>query len=97
MFTSPLHDTLYGYATAGASTLALWLADAADVVVPGAGGLLQMGGTAGLIGGLAVGCISLWRLVLAQRAEINELNREIREEWKSQSEELISVLRKLDK
>jgi hypothetical protein len=39
----------------------------------------------------------LWKLVQAQRAEINELNREIREEWKSQSEELIAVLRKLDK
>lgn len=97
MIPSLPHDVIYGYATAGASTLALWLADAAEVVVPGSGSLLQMGGTAGLIGGLAVGCISLWRLVLAQRAEINELNREIREEWKSQSEELISVLRKLDK
>lgn len=97
MFASPLHDTIAGYTTAGASTLALWLADTAEVVVPGSGSLLQMGGTAGLIGGLSVGCFSLWKLVQAQRAEINELNREIREEWKSQSEELISVLRKLDK
>jgi hypothetical protein len=97
MFASPLQDTIAGYTTAVASTLALWVADAAETIVPGSANLLQMGGTAGLIGGLSVGCYSLWRLVQSQRSEINELNREIREEWKSQSEELISVLRKLDK
>ena len=97
MFSSPLYDTIAGYVTAIGSTIALWLSDAADAAIPGSGSLIQMGGTAGLIAGLSVGCFSLWKLVLAQRAEINELNREIRDEWKAQSEELISVLRKLDK
>lgn len=99
-----LHDTLIGYATAGFSTIALWFANVAEAAVPGAGNVLQTGGTAGLIAGLTFGCISLWKLVQslrdeirAQRAEIRELNEEIREEWKSQSEELISVLKKLDK
>jgi hypothetical protein len=90
-------DVVTGYATAGAGTLALWLADAAEATIPGAGGLLQAGGTAGLIIGLTYGCVSLWREVRSQRSEISQLNEEIRREWKAQSEKLISVLNKLDK
>lgn len=91
------HDVVLGYSTAGAGTLALWLADAADAIIPGMSPILQTGGTAGLILGLIVAIKSLWSETRAQRQEIKKLNEEIRSEWKSQSEELISVLRKLDK
>ena len=97
MIHSPLNDTILGYSTAGASTLALWLADAADAALPGIGEMIQLGGTAGLIAGLSFGCWNLWKLVQSQRNEISQLNEEIRNEWKAQSEELISVLKKLDK
>jgi hypothetical protein len=97
MIHATLHDSIAGYATAGASTAALWMADAADATLPGMGNVLQTGGTAGLILGLAWGCISLWKFVQSQRNEISQLNAEIRSEWKAQSEKLISVLNKLDK
>ena len=91
------HDVVFGYATAGAGTLAIWVADAADQIIPGMAPFLQTGGTAALIVGLVVAVKSLWSEVQAHRSEIARLNQEIRSEWKSQSEELISVLKKLDK
>lgn len=97
MIPSFPHDVVLGYATAGAGTLALWVADTADQIIPGMSPILQTGGTAGLIIGLVVAIKSLWSETRHQRQEIKKLNEEIRSEWKSQSEELISVLRKLDK
>ena len=97
MIPSLPHDVVFGYATAGAGTLAIWVADAADQMIPGIAPFLQTGGTAALICGLVVAVKSLWSENRYQRQEIRKLNEEIRSEWKSQSEELISVLKKLDK
>lgn len=97
MISSLPHDVVFGYATAGAGTLALWLADTADQILPGVAPFIQTGGTAALIAGLLVAVKSLWSETRHQRHEIRKLNEEIRGEWKSQSDELISVLKKLDK
>ena len=34
MIHATLHDSIAGYATAGASTAVLWMADAADATLP---------------------------------------------------------------
>lgn len=51
-------ELIGGFCTAGASTLALWLADSVPVGSPGA---LETGGTVGLIGGLSVALIAVWK------------------------------------
>lgn len=51
-------EALAGFATAGISALALWLADAAPENLSTG---LQAGGTVGLIGGLSVALVVVWR------------------------------------
>jgi len=59
-------------------------------------GWIETGGTAGLIGGLAFGCITLWKANQVQKKEMAELNKEIRSDWKTQNDRLIATLEKLD-
>lgn len=51
-------ESVAGFATAGASTAVLRIA---QTVTPAAEPWLQLGGTVGLIGGLSYGCITLWK------------------------------------
>lgn len=98
----PLQPIL-GYVLAGASTGAIWLAN--NIAEPSP--WLQIGGTAGLIGGLSYGCVTLWKSLQDQRREFtaerqafikakDELEREIRDDWKEQNDKLITVLQRLD-
>ena len=56
-------EAIYGFATAGVSALALWIAQIAPSV---ASPSLEAGGTVGLIGGLSFALIIVWR----DRAEL---------------------------
>lgn len=59
-------DALTGFGTAMVSTAALWLAQTVPAnIAPG----LETGGTVGLIGGLSVALIAVWRDRSAQAAE----------------------------
>lgn len=98
----PLQPIL-GYALAGVSTAAIWLANA----MPDPSPWLQLGGTAGLIGGLSYGCITLWKALKEQRSEFtaeraafirakDDLEKEIRDDWKDQNEKLMAVLNRID-
>ena len=86
-------DSILGFATAGTSTVALWLAEATPANVEP---WIQTGGTVGLICGLSYGCVTLWKANQQQKSDIADLNKEIRSEWKQQNDALISVLKKLD-
>jgi hypothetical protein len=98
----PLQPIL-GYVLAATSSGVMWLAE----TVPAHAPWLQVGGTAGLIGGLSYGCITLWKSLQEQRREFTseraafikakeELEKEIRNDWKGQNDKLISVLQKID-
>jgi hypothetical protein len=86
-------DSVAGFALSGASTAALWLAQTTPTNVEP---WLQAGGTVGLIIGLSYGCVTLWKANQNQKAEIAELNKEIRGDWKDQTSKLIEVLNKLN-
>lgn len=86
-------DSILGFCFAAISSSALWFA---QVTSPQIEPWLQAGGTVGLIGGLAYGCVTLWKSNERQKSDIAELNREIRSEWKQQADKLIAVLEKLD-
>lgn len=98
----PLQPIL-GYILAAASSGVMWLAEAVPAHAP----WLQVGGTAGLIGGLSYGCITLWKSLQEQRREFtaeraafikakDDLEKEIRDDWKEQNNKLITVLNKID-
>ncbi len=84
---------IIGFGSAGVSTLGLWLAQTAS---PSIEQWVQGGGTVGLIGGLSYGCVTLWKANQKSMADIAELNKEIRTDWKNQNERLINVLERLD-
>jgi hypothetical protein len=98
----PLQPVL-GYVLAAVSSGALWMAE----VVPDGAPWLQVGGTAGLIAGLSYGCVTLWKSLQEQRREFtaeraafikakDDLEKEIRDDWKDQNDKLITVLHKID-
>jgi hypothetical protein len=93
------HDafsSVVGFIGAGLSTAVLYLAQAVDAVPPQARGWMELGGTLGLIGGLSYACVTLWKEIQNQRRSMDDLNKEIRGDWKTQNEKLIAVLDKLD-
>lgn len=103
----PHVNPLLGFVTAGVSTATLWMADIVAEVSPVSKGWIEVGGTIGLIGGLAYGCVTLWKEIQkmndyareereAHREEVAALNAEIRNEKKAQNDKLIEVLNKLD-
>ena len=94
---------ILGYALATLSTGAIWIANA----IPEPSPWLQLGGTAGLVGGLSYGCCTLWKSLQQQREEFTReraafieakdaLEKEIRDDWKDQNDKLIAVLQRLD-
>jgi hypothetical protein len=97
-------EALYGFATAGVSALALWIAQVAPSIASPA---LETGGTIGLIGGLSFALIIVWRdraeLVkslheaeaarLADSKEANKQYREDSEKGEASRQELIRELR----
>lgn len=87
-------SSVLGFIAAGVSTAVIWIAQAVEAVP--ARGMMELGGTIGLIGSLSYACITLWKEIQNQRRAMDELNREIRGDWKTQNEKLISVLDKLD-
>ena len=89
-------SSVLGFLGAGASTLILYIAQAADNVPPQARGWMELGGTLGLIGFLSYACVTLWKELQTQRREHSSLNEQIRDDWKKQNEKLITVLEKLD-
>lgn len=83
-------EPVFGFATAGMSTAALWLAQA---VPPSVEPILQAGGTVGLIGGLSVALVAVWkdRSELVKRLGESEAARildakDALKEWKLESE-----------
>lgn len=91
----PTHPVL-GFAIGGISSLGIWLAQTASAIPPEARSFVEAGGTIGTIGGLAFGCVTLWKEVQTQRREMAELNKEIRTDWKTQNEKLIVVLERME-
>ena len=94
-----------GFVTAGISTASLWLANAAPDAA--SSGIIELGGTVGLVGGLSYGCITLWKSLQDQRHEFtnerkdfikakDELEKEIRNDWKAQNTRLVNVLERME-
>lgn len=101
----PLQPVL-GYLTAAASAAVLWVGQIVDNL-PISKGWLELGGTIGLVTGLSYGCVTLWKALQNQRVEMNQerrefiaakdnLEKEIRTDWKQQNEKLIAVLERLE-
>lgn len=67
-------EPILGFSMAGISTATLWLAESAPAVIEPA---LQTGGTIGLIGGLSVALVAVWRdrKELAQQLKDSEAAR----------------------
>lgn len=95
LFPDPLHPLL-GVIGAGVSGSAIWLADTAEHLPPQAQGWIQLGGTIGLISCLAYACKTLWSELQMSRKAADDLNRQMRDDWKEQNQKLINVLEKLD-
>lgn len=83
-------EPLIGFSTAGLSTATLWLAQAAPASVEP---ILQAGGTVGLIAGLSVALIAVWkdRAELAKKLGESESSRivdakDALKEWKLEAE-----------
>ncbi len=74
----------------------LTIAQISDAIPPQARGWVEGGAYVALVAFLAYGCITLWKRLNERDKDIAELNREIRSDWKTQNDKLISVLEKLD-
>ena len=103
LFELPYQPLLSGVG-AFCSTALIWLADSVPNVTPG---IVELGGTIGLIGFLSYGCVTLWKDNQQKqvdgvaerdrhRKEMTELHAQIWGETRRQNEELIAVLKKLD-
>lgn len=86
---------ILGFLAAGVCGGVIFLAEAATQIPAEARGWLEAGGTVGLIAGLSIGLVTLYRDNLASRREIMDLNKEIRTEFKTQNRELIECLDRL--
>jgi len=101
------HEPIVGFIGAAFSSATLWLSDAISSNVPVSNGIVELGGTIGLIGFLTYGCITLWKQLQVEKKdsatererhqkECANLHMEILGETRRQNEELICVLKKLD-
>ncbi len=74
MLYSEIAQPVIGFVGAGVSYVFITLADVVPEVVsrPELSGWMQLGGTAGLIGGLSYGCVTLWKALQTQRSEMNQ-------------------------
>lgn len=93
MHFTELAQPAIGFLGAAAS---LTVAQISEAIPPQARGWVEGGAYVALVGFLAYGCITLWRRLNDRDKEIAELNKEIRADWKTQNDKLISVLEKLD-
>jgi hypothetical protein len=100
-------DPILGFLGGLVSASVLWLSDAISVNAPVPQGVVELGGTIGLIGFLSYGCVTLWKQLQLEKAEsikerdrhrdeLVRLHEEILGETRRQNGELIAVLKKLD-
>jgi len=62
---------IIGFVGATASAAMMYVAQTPEVVSrPEISGWMQLGGTAGLIGGLSYACLTLWKALQTQRSEM---------------------------
>lgn len=73
------------------------IAQISDSIPPAARGWVEGGAYVALVGFLAYAVITLWKRLNDRDERIAELNKEIRTDWKTQNDKLITVLEKLDK
>jgi hypothetical protein len=101
------HEPILGFLGGFFSAGLLWIADVAPQSLPVPEGVIQLGGTVGLIGFLSYGCVTLWKQLQIEKNEsakererhqdqISNLHNEILGETRRQNNELIAVLKKLD-
>lgn len=91
-FTQPL----IGFVGAGASYGVMKLGQLADALPQETRGWMEAGGTVGLIGFLIYAVFTLWKRVVDLTQRNEDLNKEIRGEWKDQVNKLVNVLEKFD-
>lgn len=87
---------MYGAAVALASGIGFKLAQTVDVIPEPVRAWGEFGGTLGFIGGLLYGLVTLWKALQDSKKEIADLNKQIRDDWKTQNDKLIAVLERLD-
>jgi putative Mn2+ efflux pump MntP len=89
---------VWGFITAAASGLGLYLAQVAGDAIPTAiRAWLEGGFSIAFVIALIYGIVTLWRRLAERDTHIADLNREIRTDWKSQNEKLILVLERLER
>lgn len=94
MHVTDLAQPAIGFLGAAGS---LTLAQISEAIPPQARGWVEGGAYVALVAFLAYGCVTLWKRLNERDKDIAELNREIRQDWKTQNDRLIQVLEKLDK
>lgn len=88
-----------GYLGAAISGGTLWLVNQlpmAQIAGDAVKTYMEGGAYVALVGCLIYGNAALWRRLNKRDEDIAELNKEIRTDWKTQNDKLISVLEKLD-
>jgi hypothetical protein len=101
------YDPILGFLGGLFSASMLLISDVAPEAIPVPEGVIQLGGTVGLIGFLSYGCVTLWKQLQLEKGEaqkererhqneIADLHKEILGETRRQNTELIAVLKKLD-
>jgi hypothetical protein len=101
------YDPILGFLGGLSSAFLLFISDVAPSALPVPEGVIQLGGTVGLIGFLSYGCVTLWKQLQLEKGEsqkererhqneIANLHKEILGETRRQNTELIAVLKKLD-
>ena len=96
MHFQELAQPFIGFVGAAASLGTAKLAQISEAIPPHARGWVEGGAYVALVAFLAYGCVTLWKRLNDRDKEIAELNKEIRADWKTQNEKLITVLQKLD-
>ena len=101
------HEPIVGFFGAIASSFLLWISDAVSNSLPIPNGVVELGGTVGLIGCLTYGCVTLWKQLQIEKRdsamererhqkESAQLHMEILGETRRQNDKLICVLEKID-
>lgn len=87
----PILGFLFASLSAGALKLAQSVPPTADLR-----NIMEGGAYIGLVTGLSYAVITLWKRLNKRDEDIAALNKEIRDDWKTQNDKLINVLEKLD-
>jgi hypothetical protein len=94
--TTSLISPLIGFALAGLGVGMNRVAAAVEAIPPETTKWMEFGGSMGIVAGLSYAVLTLWKELNKQRDKFDQLNQDVRGEWKAQSEKLTSVLEKLD-